>query len=263
MSGTLYLIPCDLGSGTPLAHLPPQTLEVVARLNHFVVEDARSARRFLGATGRTGLREIAMQTLNEHTAAHALPALLAPLHQGFDVGLLSEAGCPAIADPGADLMALAHRECVKVVPLIGPSAILLALMASGLGGQHFSFNGYLPVDTVARQAALRALEARSATDGSTQLFIETPYRSAAMLSALMQTCRSDTLITVATDLTLASEWIQTRSAAEWQAGPAADLAGRPCVFALRAGATSAIPSRLGPAPRHRKDSRRNAGPRVR
>ena len=214
---TLYLIPVPLGPVSPESCLPPDTLAVARRLDHFVVERAKTARAHLKAMGHPQpIQALQLSELNEHTPAAAIPALLAPLKAGHDLGLLSEAGCPAVADPGAALVLAAHRENIPVVPLIGPSSILLALMASGLGGQRFAFHGYLPAKEPERSQQIRALEKISQRDRATQLFIETPYRSAALLDALATTLAPDTLISVGADLSLPGQLIQTRSAKAWR-----------------------------------------------
>jgi len=185
---TLYLIPVPLGPVSPEACLPPDTLAVARRLDHFVVERAKTARAHLKAMGHPlPIQSLNIEELNEHTPAAAIAALLAPLKAGHDVGLLSEAGCPAWADPGAALVMAAHRENIPVLPLIGPSSILLALMASGLGGQRFTFHGYLPAKEPERSQKIRELEKTARKENATQLFIETPYRSAALLDALATT----------------------------------------------------------------------------
>jgi 16S rRNA (cytidine1402-2'-O)-methyltransferase len=232
--GTLYLIPTPLGEGDGAADLPPRTAEVLADLADFVVEHPKSARAFLRRAGYPRpLAGARMEVLDEHTAASALERLLSPLLAGRDLGLVSEAGCPAVADPGAPLVRLAHRHGIRVVPLVGPSSILLALMASGLNGQRFRFHGYLPAQVAARDAALRALERESRERDQTEIFIETPYRGARMLDALLALCRPGTWLTVAADLTLATESVTTRRVADWkQHGPA--LARRPAVFLLYA-----------------------------
>lgn len=235
MPGTLYLIPTPLGD-TPLHQvLPEHTRRVAAGLDTFVVEHAKSARAFLKQLPTaTPLQALTLLELNEHTPAGRLDALLAPLLAGKDVGLLAEAGCPAVADPGADLVRLAHQHGIAVQPLVGPSAILLALMASGLVGQRFAFHGYLPVKTEARLRALQDLEKRAARDAAAQAFIETPYRDAAMLEAILAACAHDTLLCVAADLTLPTQLIATRRIAEWRGTPP-DLARRPTVFLLYRG----------------------------
>jgi 16S rRNA (cytidine1402-2'-O)-methyltransferase len=213
----LYLIPVPLGPVSPDACLPPDTLAVARRLDHFVVERAKTARAHLKAMAHPQpLQALHIEELNEHTPAAAIPQLLAPLRAGHDVGLLSEAGCPAVADPGAALVMAAHRENIPVVPLIGPSSILLALMASGLGGQRFTFHGYLPAKEPERSQAIRELEKTARREKSTQLFIETPYRSAALLEALAATVSPDTFISVGADLSLPSQLIRTHSAKSWR-----------------------------------------------
>lgn len=214
---TLYLIPVPLGPVSPEACLPPDTLASARRLDHFVVERARTARAHLKAMGHPQpIQALQLAELNEHTPAAVIPQLLAPLRAGHDVGLLSEAGCPAVADPGAALVMAAHRENIPVVPLIGPSSILLALMASGLGGQRFAFHGYLPAREPERIRKIRELERTARHEKATQLFIETPYRSATLLDALATELSPDTLISVGADLSLPSQLIQTRSANDWR-----------------------------------------------
>jgi 16S rRNA (cytidine1402-2'-O)-methyltransferase len=233
--GVLYLLPSPLGEGEIRNVLPPHVLEVLARLTDFVVEHPKSARAFLKRAGYPRpLAEARMEVLDEHTPAAALKRRLSPLLEGRDLGLISEAGCPALADPGAGLVRLAHRAGVRVVPLVGPCSILLALMASGLNGQRFRFHGYLPVQATDREAALRDLERESRERDQTEIFIETPYRSAQMLEAILSACRASTWLTAAVDLTLATEIIATRQIADWKKhGPA--LQRRPCVFLLYAG----------------------------
>lgn len=228
---TLYAIPTPLG-GTPEAALPPPALEIVRGLTDFVVENPRSARAFLSAVGmQRPIRELSLATLEEHTVAAQVPALLQPLREGRSLGLLSEAGCPAIADPGAALVEAAHREGFQVRPLVGPSSIVLALMASGLQGQRFAFCGYLPRDAGEREARIRALEKRSRDEDETQVFIETPYRNDALLGALISVCRSSTRLCVAADLTLPTESVVSRPVSQWRASPGA-IGRRPAVFLL-------------------------------
>jgi len=213
---TLYLIPVPLGPVSPEACLPPDTLAVARRLDHFVVERAKTARAHLKAMGHPlPIQSLSIEELNEHTPAAAIAALLAPLKAGHDVGLLSEAGCPAVADPGAALVMAAHRENIPVLPLIGPSSILLALMASGLGGQRFTFHGYLPAKEPERSQKIRELEKTARKENATQLFIETPYRSAALLDALATTLAPETWVSVGTDLSLPTQSIATRPAKAW------------------------------------------------
>jgi 16S rRNA (cytidine1402-2'-O)-methyltransferase len=232
-TGTLYLIPCTLGD-TPVEQVLPQHVIAAARkLKHFVVEQPKTARQFLSALKpEHPIQSLHFASLNEHTDPKQLADLLAPLEAGEDVGIISEAGCPGIADPGADLVLLAHRKGIRVVPLVGPSSILLALMASGLNGQCFSFHGYLPIEEIARNKAIATLEAESAKRKQTQLFIETPYRNEKLFSALLAHCRPQTLLCIATDLTLPGEQIQTHSIKQWKLQPIPRLNKRPSMFLL-------------------------------
>ena len=233
--GRLYLIPVPLGETPAAAVLPPPVQACAQRLTHFVAENARSARAFLKSLASDWpLQQIEIHELNAHTPAGRLPQLLAPALAGSDLGLISEAGCPAVADPGAGLVALAHREGIQVVPLVGPSSILLALMGSGLSGQSFAFHGYLPSETRAREKRLRELEKQSRQEGQTQIFIETPYRNRQMLESLLRACSPDTRLCLATDLTLASEEIGTRRIDQWQGGEAPEINRRPTVFLFQA-----------------------------
>jgi 16S rRNA (cytidine1402-2'-O)-methyltransferase len=235
MTGTLYLIPVPLGPTSPQDSLTPAVLETIRPLSHFVVEQAKTARAFLKAAGTDKpLQELQLSELNEHTKADALSQLLAPLLAGHDVGLLSEAGCPAVADPGANLVALAQKENIRVVPLIGPSSLLLALMASGLNGQRFAFQGYLPAKEAERTKTLRELESESRKRHQTQLFIETPYRNRAMFDAILGSCQPGTRLTVATDLTLPGETVRTLSIQQWKKQTPPDIERRPTVFLLLA-----------------------------
>jgi 16S rRNA (cytidine1402-2'-O)-methyltransferase len=229
--GILYLVPTGLG-GEIAPLLPAATMDVLHGLEHFIVEKPKSARAFLKAVGYSRpLQAIAMQTLDEHTPHSAIAAMLRPLEDGLMCGLLSEAGCPAIADPGAALIREAHRAGVRVVPLVGPSALLLALMASGLNGQRFAFHGYLPVERTARVKKLAELERESERVEVAQMFIETPYRNEAVLDAVVASCQRDTLLCIATDLTLPTESIRTLPVSEWK-NTRSSLDRRPSVFLL-------------------------------
>ena len=233
--GTLYLIPVPLGHVSPEASLPAPVLQQIHHLTHFVVENAKSARAFLKAAGTAqALQDLHLAELNEHTRPDALNHLLAPLRAGHDLGLLSEAGCPAVADPGADLVALAQREGFRVAPLIGPSSLLLALMASGLNGQRFAFQGYLPAKEGERAKSLRELEAESRKHRQTQFFIETPYRNRQLFDSILQTCQPETRITVATDLSLPGESVRTRTVKQWKNETPPEIERRPTVFLLLA-----------------------------
>jgi 16S rRNA (cytidine1402-2'-O)-methyltransferase len=215
--GTLYLVPTGLGAADVSQFLPPATLSAVRNIEYFVAENAKTARAFLKAIAHPKpLQGLTIEVLDEHTPASRVPALLQPLRDGRDCGLLSEAGCPAVADPGALLVRAAHSDGSKVVPLVGPSALLLALMGSGMNGQRFAFHGYLPVERGARERRLAELEAESAKRDLTQMFIEAPYRNQALYEAIVRTCKPDTLLSIATDLTLPEESLRTRPIAEWQ-----------------------------------------------
>ena len=230
--GRLYLVPVALGGEDALAVLSNAALRVLPKLRHFIVENPKTARQFLKAAGYPHpLSETDMQTLSEHTIAEQMPPLLKPLLEGKDCGLLSEAGCPAVADPGAALVRLAHGHGIRVVPLSGPSSLLLALMASGMNGQRFTFHGYLPVNADERRKKLLELERLSAQQDATQIFIEAPYRNQAVLQAVLETCDPDTLLCVATDITLESEAIRTQTLAAWKKKPP-DINRRPTVFLL-------------------------------
>jgi len=235
MPGRLYLLPAWLADeSNPADVLPARVLARIRTLDAFVVEDAKSARRFLAACGHPKpMREVAMAELNEHTPGAAVAELLAPALAGRDLGLLSEAGVPAVADPGAALVAQAHARGVAVVPCVGPSSILLALMASGLEGQRFRFAGYLPADAASRRAAIAELERRSARDAETQVFIETPYRNDALLADLLTGCRPTTRLAVAADLTGSTEWIRSATIERWRL-EAQPIGKRPAIFLLQA-----------------------------
>ena len=233
--GTLYLIPCTLGDTPAGQVLPQHVIDIARKLKYFVVEHPKTARQFLSALKpEQPIQSLHFATLNEHTAPGDLTELLTPLLAGEDAGILSEAGCPGIADPGADLVALAHRSGIRVIPLVGPSSILLALMASGLNGQCFVFHGYLPIDDAERKKAIAALETESAKRKQTQLFIETPYRNEKIFGALIAHCHPQTLLCIATDLTLPSESIRTCTIAQWKSQPMPQLNKHPSLFLLLA-----------------------------
>ena len=234
-TGTLYLIPCTLGDTPAERVLPQHVIDIARKLRHFVVEQPKTARHFLAALKpEQPIQSLHFATLNEHTVPSDLTELLAPLLAGHDVGVISEAGCPGVADPGAELVNLAHRNGIRIVPLVGPSSILLALMASGLNGQCFAFHGYLPRADEERKKAIAMLEAESAKRKQTQLFIETPYRNEKLFSALLAHCRPQTLLCVASDITLPGESIRTHSIAQWKSQPMPQLNKRPSMFLLLA-----------------------------
>jgi 16S rRNA (cytidine1402-2'-O)-methyltransferase len=230
-TGILYLIPTSLGGPVgPL--LPAATVEIVRRVNYFVVENPKSARAFLkGVQHPEPLQQIDIRTLDEHTPSQDVSGLLQPIASGRDCALVSEAGCPAVADPGAALVRLAHQADIRVSPLVGPSALLLALMSSGMNGQRFAFHGYLPIERQARARTLADLERDSERVDTTQIFIETPYRNEALFDAIVASCRKDTLLCVAADLTLSSEYIRTRPLSAWN-GDRPQIGRRPAVFLL-------------------------------
>lgn len=233
MEPALYLIPVTLGD-TPLSRvLPDYNAEIIRGIKHFIVEDVRSARRFLKKVDRDididGLTFFAM---GKHAAPEQFAAYLRPLEQGLPVGVISEAGCPAVADPGADVVAIAQRKGLRVVPLVGPSSMILAVMASGFNGQSFAFNGYLPIDPSERVRRIKALEQRAYSEHQTQLFIETPYRNAKLFDTLLQVCRPQTRLCVAAGITCPEEFIKTRTVQDWKKRPLPDLSKIPAIFLI-------------------------------
>lgn len=228
------MIPTPLGDYDPALVLPAPVFEVISGLKTFVVEEVRTARRFLSAAGLKGhIGELEFHELNEHTAPAEVDAFAKLFADGNNVGLLSEAGLPAVADPGALLVALCHREGIEVVPLTGPSSLMMALMASGLNGQSFAFNGYLPVKPEERRNALKTLEKRSSQLRQSQLFIETPYRNDSLLADILASCGGRTKVCVAADITLESAYIKTRTVEQWKREVPV-IGKRPCVFIILA-----------------------------
>ncbi len=228
----LYLLPVTLGETSIDAVLPPYNREVIRQINHFIVEDVRSARRFLKKVDReTDIDSLTFYPLNKHTSPESIAGYLKPLERGEAMGVISEAGCPAVADPGADVVAIAQRKGLKVVPLVGPSSIVLSVMASGFNGQSFAFNGYLPIGPAERAKKLKQLEQRAYAEGQTQLFIETPYRNNRMVEDILRACRPQTRLCIAANLTCEDEFVRTRTIKEW-AGKVPDLAKVPCIFLL-------------------------------
>ena len=233
-AGTLFLIPTTLGDSALAAVIPQEVQQHVRALDYFVAENPKTARAYLKQIGTAkALQELHIATLNEHTPDEAIAGLAAPLRAGHDLGVVSEAGCPGIADPGAKLVLYAHRHAIRVVPLVGPSSILLALMASGLNGQRFVFHGYLPVAEMEREKALRELEKQSRRLQQTQIFIETPYRNQKLLQSILGACANATLLCVAAEITLPGEDIRTMSVAAWKKTPP-QLDRRPALFLLLA-----------------------------
>jgi len=233
MKGTLYLIPNTLGDCSLERVIPTANIEIIKKIRNFIVEDLRTARRFLKKIDKDiSIDELRFYILNKHTPPETISGYLAPLADGSDVGIISEAGCPAIADPGAEVVRIAQSKNYRVVPLVGPSSILLALMASGFNGQCFAFAGYLPVPQNERVQAIKRLEKRAQNEKQSQLFIETPYRNMKMLEDILNTCQPKTQLCIACDITLASEYIKTKSIAEWKKEKRPDLNKRPCLFLI-------------------------------
>jgi 16S rRNA (cytidine1402-2'-O)-methyltransferase len=233
-TGTLYLIPTTLGESALAAVIPQEVQQRVRTLDYFVAENPKTARAYLKQTGMPRpLQELHIATLNGHTPDEDIADLAAPLRAGHDVGVMSEAGCPGVADPGAKLVLYAQRHAIRVVPLVGPSSILLALMASGLNGQSFAFHGYLPVAEADREKALRELELQSRRLNQTQIFIETPYRNQKLLQSLFARCAGSTLLCVAVELSLTGEDVRTMTVREWKKNPP-QLDRRPALFLLLA-----------------------------
>jgi len=229
------MVPVTLGDDNLSYVIPADVIKLIQSLEHFVVENEKSARRFLGSVKTNKpVRELNFQLLNEHSAEKDLPALIAPLLAGHDVGMLSEAGCPGVADPGATLTALAHRKGIKVAPLVGPSSILLSLMASGFNGQQFTFLGYLPSDKAARINKLKDIEKQSQRLNETQIFIETPYRNQHMLEDILASCGANTKLCIARNVSLETEFVVSKTIAEWKKSELPDLHKQPTVFLLLA-----------------------------
>lgn len=213
---SLYLFPVQLGDAPLCNVLPPFNIELISSVKYFIVENIRSARRFLKACDRSiDIDSLTFFTLNEHTNPAEIPSMLKPLEQGNSMGIISEAGCPAIADPGADVVAIAQRKGFNVVPLVGPSSILLSLMASGFNGQSFAFNGYLPIEQGARNAKLKEMERRIRRERQSQIFIETPYRNNKLIDELSHSLPGDMLLCVASDITGSAQSIKTRPLSQW------------------------------------------------
>ena len=230
--GKLYLIPSPLGDNEPAEVIPAPVLELLKSISTYVVEEARTVRRYLSRAGLKGhIEELRLVELNEHTTPAEVKAMLPLFDEGNNVGLISEAGLPAVADPGAALVALCHRHGIEVVPQVGPSSLMLALMGSGLNGQSFAFRGYLPAKTDERRAAIREVEKLSGALHQTQIFIETPYRNDALLADLLANLSPQTRLCLAADLTLESQTIRTMSVAEWKK-IGFSVGKRPCVFLI-------------------------------
>lgn len=231
--GKLYLIPTRLGDNPPLEVLPLSIKKIIEQLDDYIVENEKTARRFIKRiVPNKSQPKLRLKVLNKYTDENELPSFLNPCLEGTSVGIISEAGCPAIADPGADVVGIAHNLGIQVVPLVGPSSILLALMSSGMNGQSFAFNGYLPIDKSERKKEIKILEKRSLDFNQSQLFIETPYRNNQMLADLSATLHPNTKLCVACDLTLPTEFIKTMPAKDWK-NSSEDLHKRPAIFILQ------------------------------
>ncbi len=232
METALYLLPVTLGD-TPLEKvLPAYNKTIITAIKHFVVEDVRSARRFLKKVDcDINIDELSFYPLNKHTSPDDISGYLQPLIDGHSMGVISEAGCPAVADPGADVVAIAQRRGLKVVPLVGPSSIILSVMGSGFNGQSFAFHGYLPIEPDERLKCLKELERRIYTEHQTQIFIETPYRNQKMMEDIQKACKPQTKLCIAANITCEDEYIRTKTLQAWK-GKFPDLAKKPCIFLL-------------------------------
>ena len=236
MELALYLLPVTLGDTPIETVLPPYNKEIILGIRYFIVEDVRSARRFLKKVDKgIDIDALTFYTLNKHTSPEDISGYLKSLVEGHPMGVISEAGCPAVADPGADVVAIAQRKNLRVVPLVGPSSIILSVMGSGFNGQSFAFNGYLPIDPSDRIKTLRRLESRSAAERQTQLFIETPYRNGKMMADILTACHPRTRLCIASGLTTEQEYLRTRTVAEWKKEGLPDLGKIPTIFAIYAG----------------------------
>lgn len=234
--GRLFLIPSPLGENDPKEVIPEGVLSMLPKLDTYVVEATRTARRYLSAAGLKGhIQELDFHELNEHTKPDEVRALLTLFENGKDVGLITEAGLPAVADPGAQLVSLCHKEGIEVVPCSGPSSLMLALMASGLNGQTFAFSGYIPAKTDERRQALKSLERRSTSEHQTQIFIETPYRNESLFADILNICQNSTELCIAANITMPDAFIRTKTIAEWKKFAAVKnevIGKRPCVFLI-------------------------------
>jgi len=228
----LYLIPTTLGDSSIERVLPPDLKEIISSITVFIVENLRTARRFLKKVNPAiVIDDLVFFELNQHTDKKEISRFLEPIKTGLDVGIISEAGCPAIADPGADVVKIAHIRNIQVVPLVGPSSILLALMASGMSGQNFAFNGYLPIRNPEKSQQIKMLDKRMQTEGQTQIFIETPYRNAQLLDELLKNCDPQTMLCIAVDITLDTEFILSKPVSYWKTN-IPDIQKRPAIFMI-------------------------------
>jgi 16S rRNA (cytidine1402-2'-O)-methyltransferase len=233
LNGILYLIPTSLGDDNYSKIFPPLNKEIINTLDHFIVEEIRTARRFLSSYKIVKpIQELIFFELNKFTKLEELDAMFDPLKRGIHTGLMSEAGLPGIADPGAVVVQLAHKNNIQVIPLIGPSSIFITLMSSGLSGQNFAFNGYLPIQPLERISRIKQLEARSKQEQQSQIFMETPFRNQKMLEDILKTCNNDTLLCIGADITLPTEFIKTQSIQEWKK-TVPQINKRPAIFIIQ------------------------------
>lgn len=227
------MIPCPIGETEPFEVLPAKNKEVMDSIDYFVVENLRSARRFLSSAKiEKPIHELHFSELNHHTQPHEIGKLIEPLLNGHNVGMISEAGVPGVADPGAEIAAICHKNNIKVIPLVGPSSIIMALMASGLNGQSFAFNGYLPIKKDERTRAIKNFERRAVSENQSQIFIEAPYRNGRLFDDILATCHNDIRLCVAIDITSPSEYIVTATVAQWRNMNKPDMHKRPAIFIL-------------------------------
>ncbi len=231
--GNLYLIPTTLGESDTARVIPSEVSSIVKGISYFIVENIRTARRYLRKMDPAlNIDELQFFELNQHTDSQVTEAYLNPILEGFDVGIISEAGCPGIADPGAEVVRQAHIKHIRVIPLVGPSSILLSLMASGMNGQNFAFIGYIPVKPAERVKAIREIEKRSGVEKQTQIFIEAPYRNMQLINDLINTLNDQTRLCIACDITLDTEYIKTQTVSQWKKG-VPDLNKRPAIFLIQ------------------------------
>lgn len=232
MNGAIYLIPVPLGDTEIDKVLPSYNREIISNIKHFVVEDIRSARRFLKKSNRDIIiDDLSFYLLNEHSNIDDIKGVLDVTSKGLNIGVISEAGCPAVADPGADIVALAQKRNIKVVPLVGPSSILMGLMGSGFNGQRFTFNGYIPIDAAERTRYIKLMENRIYKDDNTQIFIETPYRNNKLLNDILNNCQPNTKLCIAANISNKDEYIVTKTVAQWK-GKLPDINKVPTIFLL-------------------------------
>ncbi len=236
MENALYLLPVTLGDTEIDNVLPSYNREIIRQIKFFIVENVRSARRFLKKVDRDiNIDELTFYLMDKHTDAAKMASYLKPLEEGSAMGVISEAGCPAVADPGADVVAVAQRKNLRVIPMVGPSSIIMSVMGSGFNGQSFAFNGYLPIEPAERTKRIKQLETRAYTEDQTQLFIETPYRNHKMLEELLRTCKPSTRLCIASGITCAEEYIHTHTIAEWKKIKLHDLSKIPTIFLIYKG----------------------------